>query len=124
MQNMAKMLIICNNEEHLNELVGTINRSGADVFTVESFAKTSDLNGTTARNIDDIQLVLLSLVGKADAPWDLWVLRHRLPSIPIIVELDVDNPERAYKMIEWGAWDVFGVDENVWDVITRIISSQ
>ncbi|MHC4171378.1 MAG: hypothetical protein ACYTBX_16890 [Planctomycetota bacterium] len=125
---MEKILVICGNKGHLKELVSTINQRDASVFIVESFAKTSDLNGTTASNVKDVRLIVLSLVGgKADPPWDLFMLglRFRLPYVPVIVELDEGTSQkRAYRMIEWGAWDVFGTDENVGDVIERVINSQ
>jgi hypothetical protein len=119
---MERMLVVCGNKEHLNELVSIINRRGASMFTTESLVKTSDLNGETACDVD-VHLILLSLAGKADAPWDLWVLRHRFPCAKIIVEMD-DNAtqERHYKMLLWGAFDTFTRDENVWDVISRINS--
>jgi hypothetical protein len=117
---MGKILVICGNRDRQGELMNILKQHAADV---KCYDRTSDLNGTVAHNIEGVDLILLSLAGEADAPWDLWVLRHRFCT-PIVVELDVDTPERAYNMLIWGAYDIFTGDEDVWDVITRVINSQ
>ncbi len=114
-----KIWVVCGDEKNRNELVGNISQQFAGVFTVEGFAKTSDLDSITAK---DVILIVLSLVGeKADPPWDIPWLGHRFRA-PVIVEVDKDTPpQRAYRMIEWGAYDVFGTDDDVCDVIRRVL---
>ena len=83
-----KVFVVCSNKTRLNELVDVVSQRCADVFTVKSFTKTSDLNGALTHNVKNVRLIVLSLVGgKADPPWDLWLLRHKSYA-PIIVEIE------------------------------------
>jgi antitoxin component HigA of HigAB toxin-antitoxin module len=118
---MKKILIICGDKEHRNKLVSTIKQFGAGVFTVESFTNINDLNMVPARDVEDVKMILLSLEGPADAPWDLWVLRHRFSHVPLIVEVDADTQVRAYNMLLKGASETFTKDEDIRDVITKTI---
>lgn len=116
-----QIMVICDDEKHLSELVSAINRRGAQVFNVVSFAKTCNLNGKTERNTGNLQVIVLSCIGKADPPYDLWVLRHRFPCASKIVELDIDTTERAYNITRWGADDIFSKGEDVVDVIIKAL---
>ncbi|UCF42887.1 MAG: hypothetical protein JSV99_09925 [Planctomycetota bacterium] len=127
-----EIMVICDDERHLNELTSDINRRLAEIasaigrrgaeITVVSFARTSDLNGTTAFNVENLKVIVLSCAGRADPPYDLWVLRHRFPRASRVGELDIDTQERAYHMIDcWGADDIFSKGEDVVDVIIKIL---
>lgn len=127
-----EIMVICDDERHLNELTSDINRSGAEIasaidrrgaeITVVSFARTSDLNGTTAFNIENLKVIVLSCAGRADPPYDFWVIRHKFPYVSRVGELDIDTPERAYHMTCcWGADDIFSKGEDVVDVIIRVL---
>ncbi len=123
---LERILVICGNEEHLNELVKTINQRFAGIFNVDSCAKTSALCGATESK--NVRLIVLSLVGgKADPPWDIFILGHRFlrPYAPVIVEVEKEtSPERAYNMLLWGAYETFTKDEDVWEVVKKVINSQ
>ena len=119
---MGNVIVISENNKHLKKLTSSINQKS--IFNVKSFAKTSELNGANECNLENVQLILLNLTGKADPPWDLWVLRHRFFGVPIIVEVEKDTTqERAYRLTQWGAWYVVGTDENISDVIEKAVTS-
>lgn len=111
---MKKILLVCGNKEHREELVGTIQSPG--VFAVEDVVKTSDLDKTT-HNLEDVQLILL-VAEEADPPWDICVLRRKFHHIPVIVELDIDTEERASNMKKWGASGTIKKNnKDVWSAI-------
>jgi hypothetical protein len=116
---MKKIFVICENREHLNKLVSTVRRS---VTPVKGCTRTQDLDGMATRSTKDARLILLSLAGKADAPWDLWYLRHKFPCAKMVVELDIDSPERADHIRLWGAFKVFTKKENACDVIADVMA--
>lgn len=129
-KEMIKIMTVCDNKEYLNELTGAINRRGAEIaaaigrpgveVAVVSFAKTSDLNGTTKRNIENLEAIVLSSAGKADPPYDLWLFQRKFPRASKISESD--SPERDYYMkCCWGADDIFRKGEDIVDVIIRAL---
>lgn len=115
---MEKIMVIGEKKKHLKQMVDTIYKRSNHEFTVKSFTKTSDLNETSARGDEDTRLILLSLSGRADPPWDIWFLRHRFPCAKVVVELDDDTPERTRKMLLWGASRTFiGSNKSAREVI-------
>lgn len=116
---MKKILVICENREHLNKLVSAVRRS---VTPVKGCARTQDLDGVATHSKKDARLILLSLAGKADAPWDLWYLRHKFPCAKMVVELDIDSSERADHLRLWGAFKVFTQKEDACDVIADVVA--
>jgi hypothetical protein len=96
-------MVIGEKKKHLKQMVDTIYRRRNHEFTVKSFTKTTDLNKASTRGYEDTHLILLSLSGRTDPPWDIWFLRHRFPCAKVVVEMDDEKPERIRKMLLWGA---------------------
>lgn len=104
---MEKIMVIGEEKKHLKRMVDTIYRRSKHEFAIKSFTKTSDLNETSTFGDEDTRLILLSLSGRADPPWDIWFLRHKFPCAKVMVELDNDTPERNSKILLWGASKTF-----------------
>jgi len=124
----VKILIICDDENHLKNLIKPIHkrdleiaaaagRPGAKV-NVSTFARVSDLNGTESKSNINWDVIVLSSAGRADPPYDLWVLRHKFPDPLRIAELDINTQERVYHFTCcWGADDVFIGNQDMVNVI-------
>jgi hypothetical protein len=131
----VNIMVLCDDVIRNNRIVNDINRRREEiasavkrpgaVVSALSFAKTSDLNGTTDLDLENLDLVVLCCSGKVDPPYDLWVVRHRFPCASRISELDIDTEERAYHMICcWGADECFSQSEDVVEVIIRFFKSK
>jgi hypothetical protein len=115
----GRIFVVCGEKNRLNELVGKIILLVAGLFTVEGFAKTSDLSKRTDK---DVVLSVLSLIGgKADPPWDIFWLGRRFQA-PVIVEVAKrTSATRRYRcLVVWKAYEVFDTDDDVCNVIRRI----
>ena len=126
-----RIMVFCNDKDHLGKLNNAIyqhsmeiaraaNKPGADVSII-NYLKTSDLNGTPARNL---VIIVLSLIGgNADPPWDIPLLKHRF-GVSVIVEVPEDFPEiKSLRVIElWNASYVFGENEDAGDFIAKALT--
>jgi len=117
---MQNIMVIGEKKKHLKQMVDIIDRRSNHEFTVKSFTKTSDLSKVSAYGDKDTRLILLSLSGRADPPWDIWFLRRIFPRAKVVVEMDADAPERARKMRLWGASKTFIKNEDAWEVIKNV----
>jgi hypothetical protein len=117
---MENIMVVGEKKKHLKQMVDTIYRRSNHEFTVKSFTKTSDLNKASLCGVENIRLILLSLSGRTDPPWDIWFLRRRFPCAKVVVEMDADAPERARKMLLWGASKTFIRNEDAWEVIKHV----
>lgn len=120
---MQNIMVIGEKKKYLKQMIEIIHRQSNNEFTIKSFAGTSDLGKTPACGDEDIRLILLSLSGRADPPWDIWFLRRRFPCAKVVVELDVNTPERARKMLLWGASKTFIKNKDAWEVIKHVRNS-
>jgi len=119
-ENFFWIWIVCRNKKRRSQLASIIRRRFAGV-DVRVFAKMDDLPRNTT---EKVVAIIMSLVGgQADVSWEIGVLyRRRFSGIPLLVEVDKDtSQERALRLIELGAWHVFGTEENAADVIESVI---
>ena len=120
---MRKLIwIVCRDKKRCRKLKIILRRRYGGVFDVVGFAKMDDL---PRENITQVAAIVISLIGgKVDGRWEIGnVYRRWFSNIPLLVEVEKDvPPEKAIRYVDYGGWHVFGVDENVADVIKNIIT--
>ncbi|MBI4664171.1 MAG: hypothetical protein HY735_35700 [Verrucomicrobia bacterium] len=91
-------------------------------------AYTANDAASTVQDRDTVPFIVLSLVRSRTPDLDMPILKRDFPKVRIIVELEDDDVESAFKMLELGAFNVVSSvitkTSRLWQVFRRAIAKE
>jgi hypothetical protein len=81
------------------------------------------MRGMARAQREDVRVVVL-IAEDADAAWDIPFLRARFPNAQVVVATEVDDPDRAFDMVRWGAFNVVVGAADLWENIVKAVGEE